>query len=104
MEVIRFEFDDCVTVEEIRDLVAVAQTAAEGVAGRTALMLEAPLTVLEDERAIEVRDASEPGQTLARVLARMAERGIGATDFKVRRVVRPDGGLDRGGQRWGGAA
>jgi hypothetical protein len=103
-QLLRFEFHEGVSVEEIKDLVAVAETACEGLTGRTALMLEAPVTILEAERAIEVNDASEPGRALSRVLARLAERGIGAADFTVRRVDRPDGGLARGTGRWGGAA
>src|SRR5690606_28863687 len=49
--VLRFEFDEGVSAEEIRDLAAVAETATEGITGPTALRLEQPLQMFEDERA-----------------------------------------------------
>src|SRR5690606_6863681 len=102
--VLRFEFDEGVSAEEIRDLAAVAETATEGITGPTALRLEQPLQMYEDERAVEIDDASEAGKALARVFSRLAERGVGAMDFRVSRVRRPDGGLGGGDGRWGSLA
>ncbi|MBX3324096.1 MAG: hypothetical protein KF757_14035 [Phycisphaeraceae bacterium] len=84
---LKFEFDQNVETRDIEDLVAVATTAVEGLCGRTAMRIDPSIHIATGRRSIEIDDRTDVGRCLARVLTRLAERGIGPSDFHVHRVT-----------------
>lgn len=96
---LKFEFDQAVETRDIEDLVAVATTAVEGLCGRTAMRIDPSIEITSGRRIVEIDDGTDVGRCLARVLTRLAERGIGPQDFHVRRVTGDDQGDDVG-DKW----
>jgi hypothetical protein len=84
---IRFDFETCVSMEEVEGTLELAQIAAESLHGRGRVELEASCETDVPERSVLIDARSDAGRTLALIFLGYVRREFGGSAFKMKRVA-----------------
>lgn len=86
-DVIRFQFDSDVSLEDAEMSLHLAMFAVEGLFGRACVRLDAEYAVNEQDRVIEVDASTDVGATIVRVFTGLLLREFGEDSFEIQRVT-----------------
>jgi hypothetical protein len=84
-EVYRYSFIEGVSMTDVRESVLLAAFAAEGVHGRTQVLLDAGYHVDEKNRACVVDATAPVGKTICQIFTSLLAREFGEGAFRVER-------------------
>ncbi|MCC6678170.1 MAG: hypothetical protein IT436_13600 [Phycisphaerales bacterium] len=82
----RYQFEPEVPFKQVEDALLLAVMAVEGLAGESAVRLDAAFNVNQSGRTCLIDAATEVGSAIARVFTGLVTREFGAGSFHVRPV------------------
>jgi len=90
--VYRYTFEPSVPMREVRDSLFLAALAAEGIHGRTRVMMDASFRLDEEGRSCVIDGTREVDQSIAVIFTGFLRKEFGESAFTVKRVDEAKGG------------